>query len=728
MLIFFIKLKIKKTNFFFIFLFFVLFYFDILKEYSNTDEILNCLKNGKVTKSYEPRFRSFALTLHYYSPRAYNYLRTVFGDHLPSSSTIRSWFCSVDGSPGISSDALQALKTKTADANKNGKILLACLILDEMALHKNYQWGDNEHETLGTVQYGSKLPDKTDKKDIAREALVFLINGINEKFKIPVGYFLINKLKSKEKATLTSEIILAVSKTGIKVIGMTFDGLKGNITMCRNLGANFMLDMPFIVNPHSSDKVFLFWDAAHMEKLARNRLATLRVLYNSNDEPIEWKYFERLETFQEKIGCQLGNKLTKTHMQWFRKKMNVRMAVETLSLSVANAMEYLRDVGYEEFQGCDATVEYIKYMNNVFDTMNSKKSNARHFKRPVSNETKDEYFEFFEKAIKYISQLKIEAGGVSILETNSKMAYFGFIQNMKNIKNIYEEYISTGVLTSLSTFSLSQDHIELLFGRIRAMGGFNDNPTVQQFAAAYRKLQVHNDVTASNNANCMETYDGILTVSSRRPKLSKNNDRQYIEGIESNNNNPENDEDLNEVVWTDIENNEIIQLPSFHSNDDAIKLKVVAYIASFIEKEIIESKGRTLTIKCVDCLRVFGENALHEDEFLERKSNSEDILTPCASTVKICIAAENELQRIKNDIDDYKQTIKNVLSAIDINNLFVPSDFDHQDLNHKQLFISTIARIYLRKKMNFISRTKTRNKLGEIVRSQWKKAVHFKGQ
>lgn len=129
-------------------------------------------------------------------------------------------------------------------------------------------------------------------------------------------------------------------------------------------------------------------------------------------------------------------------------------------------MEYLRDLGYAEFQGCEATVEYIKFINNIFDILNSKKPNARGFKRPVSKQTSDEYFEYFDKATKYISELKIEPDGPSILATYSKTAFFGFIQNMKNVKNIYNEYIETNVIEDLCTFNLSQDHLELLFARV----------------------------------------------------------------------------------------------------------------------------------------------------------------------------------------------------------------------------------------------------------------------
>lgn len=53
--------------------------------------------------------------------------------------------------------------------------------------------------------------------------------------------------------------------------------------------------------------------------------------------------------------------------------------------------------------------------------------------------------------------------------------------------------------------------------------GFNDNPTAQQFEAAFRKLLVHNDVVSSKYSNCMDSRTKILSVSSNRPSTSKSN-------------------------------------------------------------------------------------------------------------------------------------------------------------------------------------------------------------
>ena len=64
----------------------------------------------KVNGEYTPEIRSFAMMLHFYSTKAYNYVRKKFNNKLPNPSTVRAWYRVVDGSPGFTVEALQAIK------------------------------------------------------------------------------------------------------------------------------------------------------------------------------------------------------------------------------------------------------------------------------------------------------------------------------------------------------------------------------------------------------------------------------------------------------------------------------------------------------------------------------------------------------------------------------------------------------------------------------------------
>ncbi len=64
------------------------------------------------------------------------------------------------------------------------------------------------------------------------------------------------------------------------------------------------------------------------------------------------------------------------------------------------------------------------------------------------------------------------------------------------------------------TYKLSQDHLEMLFSRIRRRGGWNNNPNCLQLKWALRAVLMKNGITPSKNANCtditMETPSNMV--------------------------------------------------------------------------------------------------------------------------------------------------------------------------------------------------------------------------
>ena len=56
------------------------------------------------------------------------------------------------------------------------------------------------------------------------------------------------------------------------------------------------------------------------------------------------------------------------------------------------------------------------------------------------------------------------------------------------------------------TYKFSLDHLELFFGAIWSSGRFNDNPTAEQFTAAYKRLLLRSSIQG-HNANCTKQDD-----------------------------------------------------------------------------------------------------------------------------------------------------------------------------------------------------------------------------
>jgi len=94
--------------------------------------IQNELKAATTTPQgmrYSDSVKSFATTLHFYSPKAYKFFRSIFT--LPDESTIRKWSASLDCRPGFIKDMLNCLKEKV-EADPSMKDIT--LMFDAMAI------------------------------------------------------------------------------------------------------------------------------------------------------------------------------------------------------------------------------------------------------------------------------------------------------------------------------------------------------------------------------------------------------------------------------------------------------------------------------------------------------------------------------------------------------------------------------------------------------------------
>lgn len=231
---------------------------------------------------------------------------------------------------------------------------------------------------------------------------------------------------------------------------------------------------------------------------------------------------------QEEGNFHLANRLTRKHIQWYKNKMNVKLSVQTLSNSVATALQQLEEDDIKDFVACSATVEFIRIINDVFDILNSRNLYSYEYKQSMILQTFNNIISFFEKAKLYLSKIKIKVSTKNIkkciLETKSKMGFLGLINDMETFEKIYREYVEKGKMRYIMTYKFSQDHLEILFSCISSMGGFNNNPNAIQFSAAYKRLLHHNEIKSSAAANCipLDSYTNILTISSRKTVIRPN--------------------------------------------------------------------------------------------------------------------------------------------------------------------------------------------------------------
>ena len=228
-------------------------------------------QSGGVYKvSYSPELRSFALTLHFYSPMAYRYVRKMFDTCLPHPRTLEKWMQTIDGRPGFTSEAFDALRARTAV--HSDKRLVCALMMDEVAIRQQVEWDGSKF--VGYTDMGTGLDD--DSTPVAKEALTFMVVGVNDSFKLPVAYFLIDGLGGTERANLVTQCLSKLHDIGVTIISLTFDGCSANLAMVKHLGCNLeVLGADFktcFKHPSSDHNVYVLLDPCHMLKLVRNTL------------------------------------------------------------------------------------------------------------------------------------------------------------------------------------------------------------------------------------------------------------------------------------------------------------------------------------------------------------------------------------------------------------------------------------------------------------------------
>lgn len=133
-----------------------------------------------------------------------------------------------------------------------------------------------------------------------------------------------------------------------------------------------------------------------------------RNLITADNETISWKYIEDLVKVQEGNNLHAATKIRRRHLKWEQKKMKVKLAVQTLSASVANALTFLnKECKIPEFQGREATSHFCLIMNNIFDLLNSRNKFCKtESQKCISKDNFPETAQKIDSYIIYIVSLK----------------------------------------------------------------------------------------------------------------------------------------------------------------------------------------------------------------------------------------------------------------------------------------------------------------------------------
>lgn len=245
----------------------------------------------------------------------------------------------------------------------------------------------------------------------------------------------------------------------------------------------------------------------------------------------------------------------------------------------------------------------------------------------------------------------------------------------------------------------------------RLLGGWNDNPNVSQFNAAYRKLLGNSLIRTSRKGNCESTdvdsnpFSNILYVSTKRDKYSTPTDEEIEHVV------------LNEFETLHQKLSDLNETEESNLTDN-LRGYMIAHIANVIEEKIRANDN------CDECINVFKICAKVERAFDKPKSDQK----PCQSTYAICKETDGFLKLcLLNGNINFNTIYYTILNNIDADQLFKEADFSRHP-EHRLYLIRAIIDAYIQIKGTFMARTATLDMHTTQFRWKFNKLIHFYGQ
>lgn len=520
-------------------------------------------------------------------------------------------------------------------------------------------------------------------------------------------------------------LLAAIKKlynVGIIVRSLTCDGSSTNYSTFRKLGCNFNIDnlKTHFKHPWNDSEIVVILDPCHMIKLCRTGLATVEI--STPTGRTSFRFITALNDIQEKEGFKFANRLSAAHIDYQNKKIKVALATQTISSGVADAIDYLRAGGNEKFKNSEATTEFLRIFDRLFDMLDSRNAYGKEYKSPLSLNNFSYWNEVFSDTEKYIRELTVT--GRALLQHDKKCFALGFLIDIQSFRKLALDLLKN-IKTPLKYFlthKCSQDHIELYFCCLRSRGGWNNNPSVMQLLWAVRRLLYKNSIKPSINANCLtEGFESssILEFWSSKRALCDNEDLEN-----------------NYETETLVESLDSFQLPPYQSN-------ILYYITGNIVKKL---KNKCNCTHCNDIL--LKSNNKTDHEYTVNPSNSSGFLTfvnrgglcvPSEIAFKIVMFCEKVFQieikvgfigsiNFKDTINaaGVKHFLPMIPTLFKLTHPLIETVNQCQEL-HEIKIIKLIAESYCTKRLHTYAKTKTLEYLGKkaTMRHKLHKTILF---
>jgi len=413
-----------------------------------------------------------------------------------------------------------------------GKMTIAetesVLIMDEVSLKRRYTYDIQSETALGYVDLGpeGRLPKP------ASDAMVFMLQGIYSKWKIPVAFYLTSKdLSGKELEKLTRAVLEAIASTGMKVRVIINDGASKNKMMFKLLGCSER--EPYF--RFQGRKIYTITDPSHLIKAPRNNFLSHHFI--SNGVTAQRRHFRDFYERDKTSPARIAPKLTDAHVNPDSyEKMRVKLPAQAMSSSSVAGLFVLTKTGYLPKEA-EETAHIFLNFDHLMDSFNgSEPTNPadedynKKFRCSITDVSPhQDLWAKLKPWMKSLTFIRISRGA----RVKSLPFQSSWVRAMTATEMLWLDLKTEGY-KHLPTKRLNQDAPENLFSIIRYNGGNSRSPTPETFQYAITSALFNILNSRRGLGNCEEDDSTFLQeLSQLLPTASPGEHREGEESREA---------------------------------------------------------------------------------------------------------------------------------------------------------------------------------------------------
>jgi len=394
---------------------------------------------------------------------------------LPCKTTLDNWTKEFNFQPGLNEELLSTIQHIMGNMSVGDKD--CALVWDEMHMKELLQYNSFTDKLEGIVDLGPLIGRRL---ETANEVLVFMVQGIREKWKFPLSYhFSSHNTKADHLAKLVQQHIMKLQEIGLNVRMCICDMAFTNRSLYKEW--NITEDQPYC--NYMERKIYFIHDTPHLIKLVRNNLMKYDFVIKKRtgnkweEQKIRWLHILNFFNKDRRLTTRMAPKLTNTHMYVKDySKMKVKLATQVLSRSVYAGMSSMISSKILK-QDARPTAFFIRNMDELFDLVNISKFDrdkpCRNAKYLFDN------FTLFDTHLKYLKAIEIPK------YPHTPEFLHGLKLSLHGIKLLCIDLKNEGY-NCVYTRRLQQDCLENFFSTIRMRGGNCQNPTASQFRHSFK--------------------------------------------------------------------------------------------------------------------------------------------------------------------------------------------------------------------------------------------------